>query len=81
MGTKELQIKKRIFGTIARTSRKDGNLSYLLCKCGSSTIFLEREMVALREIQNIPKDTPIEKLLQDDCSTCNPGHNHTVRVV
>lgn len=78
----ELTIKRKIFGAIKRTSREEGNLCYLLCaKCGDLTILLKREMVDIREVNNIPADTPMEKLVQDDCPACNPENEHDVRMV
>jgi hypothetical protein len=78
----ELKVKRAIFGAIKHTSREEGSLCYLLCaKCGESTILLKREMIDIRDVNHIPTDTPIEKLVQDDCPTCNPGNDHDVRVV
>ena len=81
MSTTEMQVKKRIFGAVKRTSRKEDDIVHLLCKCGHSTLLLEREMPFLFEKNNIQDDTAIEKLLLNDCTNCNPDVDHTVSVI
>jgi hypothetical protein len=75
-----IQDRSKIFGKLIRTSRRDGNVIHLLCKCGVSTQILSREFTQLLSKNSLPNETKLETIILENCPSCVPNGEHKASV-